>query len=121
MKFATVPIEQVPPVNPLADATEHRPLVLVVDDEAAVVDTLVTILSEHGFAAVAAYDGPDAIETAQIMPPELLVTGVELPGMSGIELADAVKSAVPDCKIVLLSGQASKSDLLGRVSETLKD
>jgi YesN/AraC family two-component response regulator len=55
------------------------------------------------------------------MPPELLVTGVELPGMSGIELADAVKSAVPDCKIVLLSGQASKSDLLGRVSETLKD
>jgi len=120
MKFAAVPIEQVPPVNPLADATEHRPLVLVVNDETAVVDTLVNILSEHGFAAVAAYDGPDAIETAQIMPPEVLVIGAELPGMSEVELADAVKSAAPDCKVVLLSGQASKSELLGRVTETLK-
>jgi CheY-like chemotaxis protein len=120
MKFATVPIEQVPPVKPLADATEYRPLVLVVDDETAVADKLVNILTQNGFAAIAAYDGPDAIETAHIMPPELLITDVELPGMSGIELADAVKSAVPDCKVVLFSGQASQSELLARVSESLK-
>ncbi|MDR3750289.1 MAG: response regulator [Terracidiphilus sp.] len=120
MKFATVPIEQVPPVMPLADVTAHRPLVLVVDDETEVADSLVQILAENGFAAVAAYDGPDAIDTAHIMPPELLVTYIDLPGMSGTELADAVKGAAPDCKVVLLSGPASTSELLVRVSESLK-
>jgi CheY-like chemotaxis protein len=120
MKFATVPIEQVPPLKPDAETTPHRPLVLVVDHKASVADSLVETLTESGYAAVAVYDGPDAIETAQIMPPELLIADIELPGMSGIELAEVVKSTVPDCKIVLLSGQASKSELLARVSESLK-
>jgi CheY-like chemotaxis protein len=120
MNFPIVPIEEVPPEPSHAEATAKRPLVLVVDDEAAVADSLVEILTQNGFAAVAAYDGPDALETAQIMPPELLITDVALPGMSGIELANTVKSAVPDCKIVLLSGHASPSELLTRVSESLK-
>ena len=120
MNFSSVPIEEVPPAPTLAETTAKRPLVLVVDEETAVADSLVEILTQNGFAAVAAYDGADAIETAQIMPPEVLVTGAGSPGMPGMELADTVKSAVPDCKIVLLSGHASRSELLARVSESLK-
>jgi CheY-like chemotaxis protein len=118
--FPTVPIEQVPPCRSLADETAYPPLVLVVDDESASADTLVEILNQNGFAAVAAYDGPSAIETAQIIPPELLIASVELPGMTGIELESTVKSAFPDCKVVLFSGQASTSELLALASESLK-
>jgi CheY-like chemotaxis protein len=103
-----VPLEEVPP----ADTSEYRPVVLVVDDESAIADTLTEILSRSGYAATAAYDGADALETALLTPPELLITDVVLPGMSGIELAITIKRIFPDCKILLFSGQAITSDLM---------
>lgn len=103
-----VPLETVPP----ADTSEYRPVVLVVDDESAIADTLTEILSRSGYAAMAAYDGAEALETALLTPPELLITDVILPGMSGIELAIAVKRIFPDCRILLFSGQAATTDLL---------
>lgn len=105
-----VPLNEVPP----ADTSEYRSVVLVVDDESAIADTLTEILSRSGYAAVAAYDANDALETALLTPPELLITDVVLPGMSGIELAITIKRIFPDCKILLFSGQAATADLLER-------
>jgi DNA-binding response OmpR family regulator len=103
-----VPLSQVPP----ADVSEYRPVVLVVDDESAIADTVTEILTRSGYAATAAYDGNEALETALVTPPELLITDVVLPGMTGIELAITVKRIFPDCKILLFSGQAATSDLM---------
>jgi CheY-like chemotaxis protein len=103
-----VPIDRVPP----ADKSEYRPLVLVVDDESAIADTLTEILSRSGYAAMAAYDGNGALETALLAPPELLITDVILGGMSGIELAITMRRIYPDCKVILFSGQACTADLL---------
>jgi DNA-binding response OmpR family regulator len=103
-----VPIDQVPP----EDTSAYRPVVLVVDDESAIADTLTEILSRSGYAAMTAYDGNDALESALLTPPELLITDVILPGMSGVELAITMRRIFPDCKIILFSGQASTADLL---------
>ena len=103
-----VPLHEVP----AAGTSEFRPVVLVVDDESAIADTLTEILARSGYAAIAAYDGTDALETALVTPPELLITDVVLPGMSGIELATTIKRIFPDCKILLFSGQAATADLL---------
>jgi CheY-like chemotaxis protein len=103
-----VPIDQVPP----AEKLEYRPVVLVVDDESAIADTLAEILSRSGYASMAVYDGYSALETALVAPPEMLITDVILPGMSGIELAITMRRIYPDCKVVLFSGQASTADLL---------
>lgn len=65
-----------------------------------------------GYAAVAAYDGDTALESALLTPPQLLLTDVILPGMNGIELAQTIRRVFPDCKILLFSGQASTVDLL---------
>jgi CheY-like chemotaxis protein len=107
--FPTVPLEDVPASGP---DTQYRPVVLVVDDESVIADTLAEILTRSGYAGVAAYDGDSALETALLMPPEMLITDVVLPGMSGIELAITVRRVFPDCKIILFSGQASTADLL---------
>jgi len=109
-KFPTVPIEKVP--APGSNATQYRPVVLVVDDESVIADTLAEILSRSGYAAMAAYDAEEALETALMMPPELLVTDVVLPGMSGIELSIKMKRIFPDCKVLLFSGQAATSGML---------
>jgi DNA-binding response OmpR family regulator len=90
----------------------YRPAVMVVDDESSIADTLAEILSRSGYAATAAYDGDSALEAALLTPPEMLITDVVLPGMSGIDLAITVKRIFPDCKIILFSGQASTADLL---------
>ncbi len=100
------------PVVSNGHAPSSRPRVLVVDDESAIADTIAKILSLSGFPAVAAYDGNDALETALLRPPELLITDVALPGMNGIELAVTIKRIFPECKILLFSGQASTADLI---------
>jgi CheY-like chemotaxis protein len=97
---------------PVSHATEYRPRVLVVDDETAIADTIAKILTLSGYPAIATYDGNDALETALLNPPELMITDVALPGMNGIELSIMIKRIFPDCKIVLFSGQASTSDLI---------
>ncbi len=110
--FPTVSIKEVPPAESFASPDANRPIVLVVDDESRIADTLAAILSRSGYAAVTAYDGDGALETALLMPPEMLITDVVLPGMNGIDLAIAIKRIFPDCKIILFSGQASTTDLL---------
>ena len=42
----------------------HRPVVLVVDDESVIADTLAEILTRSGYKGVAQYDGDSALETA---------------------------------------------------------
>jgi CheY-like chemotaxis protein len=103
-----VPIDEVPP----ADTSAYRPVILVVDDESVIADTVAAILSRGGYAAMTAYDGEEALETALLTPPEMLITDVILPGMNGIELAITVRRIFPDCKILLFSGQAAAADLL---------
>ncbi len=96
----------------LSHGSEYRPHVLVVDDESMIADTVTKILSLSGYAATATYDGEDALETALLVPPQLLITDVMLPGMNGIELAITMKRIYPECKILLFSGQASTADLM---------
>jgi DNA-binding response OmpR family regulator len=106
--FSPVSINDVP----AADTSEFRPVVLVVDDESAIADTLAEILSRSGYAALTAYDAEEALESAMMTPPEMLITDVVLPGMSGIELGIKMRRMFPDCKILLFSGQAATVDLL---------
>ena len=112
--FPVVSLEGVPAAVPQNSSSKRRPVVLVVDDESAIADTLSEILTLSGYAAMPAYDGEEALETALLMPPELLITDVMLPGMSGIELAISMRRIFPDCRVLLFSGQAATSDLLIR-------
>ncbi|MGA9668047.1 MAG: response regulator [Terracidiphilus sp.] len=111
-RFPTVPIQDVPTSASFNDSKIRRPVVLVVDDESVITDTLAEILNRSGYTAIPAYDAEEALETALLMPPELLLTDVMLPGMSGIELAVRVKRIFPDCKVLLFSGQAATTDML---------
>ncbi len=86
-------------------------LVLVVDDEQIVADTLSLILNQSGFDTRAFYSGETALQIARLLRPDVLVTDVVMNGMSGIELAIQVKAELPDCKIILHSGQAVTGNL----------
>jgi CheY-like chemotaxis protein len=94
--------------------TTAKPKVLVADDERVIADTLVIILNQAGFDAVAAYSGRKAVEMAEEIKPEMLISDVIMPDLSGIEAAIAVRKSLPSCKILLFSGQAATADLLDK-------
>ncbi len=86
--------------------------VLVVDDEHVIADTLAIILNQHGFDATAVYTGTGAVEQARNLHPDLIISDVIMPDMDGIEAAIRIRVFLPDCKILLFSGQAATADLL---------
>lgn len=103
--FQVVPLADVPK-DDYSTLTSKRPVVLVVDDEKIIADTLSMILTKSGFHAVAAYHGLSALEMAKEIHPQLVITDIMMPMMSGIELAMEVTGVFPECRILLFSGQS---------------
>ena len=87
---------------------------LVVDDEQVIADTLQMIFTQEGFDAKAVYSSAAALEQARIFQPDFVVSDVVLPGENGIDTAVAICRFLPNCKVILISGQAATSDMLVR-------
>jgi CheY-like chemotaxis protein len=88
------------------------PRIFVVDDEPVIASTLAAILQMNGFSAKFFTCPLDALTAARLKAPDLLISDVAMPGISGIELAIEMKAQYPACKILLFSGQAATVDLL---------
>lgn len=88
----------------------HR--VFVVDDEPLIASTVGLILSQQGFEVTTFTNPLKALEAIQMRPPDLLLTDVVMPELSGIELAIVIRETCPSCKVLLISGQLATSDML---------
>ena len=87
--------------------------ILVVDDSALVLDMVVKILEAEHFHVLSADGGPAALQLAgeYTQRIDLLLSDVEMPGMSGPDLGEALKGARPDMHVMLMSG-AENGNLL---------
>ncbi|MFC5862716.1 response regulator [Acidicapsa dinghuensis] len=94
-----------------------RRRVFVVDDESIIAVTLATILQKNGYNAISYTDPAKALTAIHENPPDLLITDVMMPRLSGVDLAIAVRKSFPKCKILLFSGQAATVGLLQEASE----
>jgi len=110
LNFEVVPLSQVPAKFPIPEIAA-LPVVLVVDDEPLIANTLVAILRKQNYAATAAYNAEEALAIARIIPPDYLITDILMPRMSGIDLAIAIKESTPDCKVLLFSGHVNVTQL----------
>jgi CheY-like chemotaxis protein len=94
----------------IADSTD-LPRVLIADDERIVADTLRTILNRSGFEAASVYGGQDALDMARVWPPEIFLSDVVMPEVSGIEAAIQICKMIPECRVLLISGNAEMHHL----------
>jgi CheY-like chemotaxis protein len=89
----------------------EAPRVFVVDDEPTIRETLAAILYNEGYEAIPFADGAMALSAAAEESPDLLITDVMMPVMSGVDLAIHFENLYPESKILLISAAAT-SDLL---------
>jgi CheY-like chemotaxis protein len=92
--------------------SRQAPRVFVVDDEPVIASTLAAILRMHGFSAKFFTSPLEALTAARAKSPDLLISDVEMPGLSGIDLAIQMRAQFPACKILLFSGQPATLDLV---------
>jgi DNA-binding response OmpR family regulator len=88
--------------------------VLVVDDEKDLVDLISYNLARGGYEVLTAYDGKDALETAQREVPDLVVLDLMLPGLDGTEVARRLKadSRTAGIPIVMLTAKGEETDVV---------
>ncbi|MFZ0691465.1 MAG: response regulator, partial [Acidobacteriaceae bacterium] len=74
---------------------QAKPRVLVADDERVIADTLAIILNQAGFDATAVYSGEKAVEMAQILRPDMLISDVIMTDLNGIDAAIQIRALLP--------------------------
>jgi len=84
--------------------------VLVVEDEEALLKLAVRVLARNGYVVHQALDGSDALRIIEQHegPIHLLLTDVVMPGLSGKDLARSVREALPNIKVLYVSGYAGE-------------
>ena len=80
--------------------------ILVIDDEPDILDVMVLILSDQGYRVTTASDGLSGLEQCQRTPPHILITDIRMPGMTGIEVLEAVKRFDPEIEIIVCTAFA---------------
>jgi CheY-like chemotaxis protein len=82
---------------------------LVVDDSMLIRYTVCRFLEERGFAVESATNGAEALQILERVRPDLIVTDMQMPKMSGSELITALKKnpATSGIPIIIVAGRAS--------------
>jgi DNA-binding NarL/FixJ family response regulator len=89
---------------------------LVVDDHPLTRAALVGLLEQHRFPVVGeAEDGPQAVESARRLQPDLVLLDLTMPGGGGLEALPKVRAASPDSEVVVLTASGTEDDLLAAI------
>ena len=93
------------------------PKVLVVDDERAILDTVEILLRGEGFDASVAHSGREALERFDELSPDVVLTDIRMPGVTGLDLLEAVRQRDPEVPVILMTAQASLQSAVKAVNQ----
>ncbi len=93
-------------------ARQSKPLVLVVEDEAALATMLRYNLEKKGFRVTEAGDGPEALTCIAETPPDLVLLDWMLPALSGLEVCRQIRRrpATRDLPVIMLTARVEEQD-----------
>jgi CheY-like chemotaxis protein len=98
--------------DPRPDRRKRGRRVLVVDDNTDAAESLADLVRMLGHSVEVTYDGATAIEKVRGNPPDVVLCDIGLPGMSGYEVAKALRaSALEGMQIIAVSGYAQPEDV----------
>jgi len=98
------------------DASGLKPSVLIVDDESGILDSLNILLRNEGFAPRLAHGGKEGLEKISEMSPDIVLTDIRMPHVSGVEILAAAREADPDVPVILMTAQATLQSAMQAVN-----
>ena len=84
---------------------DFAPRVLLVDDEPLLLQTLSAILEAHNFVCRTATDGFQALRLLRETPPDIIISDLRMPIMSGFELLAIIRRRFPQIAVIVISGE----------------
>ena len=102
------------PAPPQARATPPagRPRVLVADDEASVRDLLSKTLALAEYDVDVAADGRSAVERLRILPYDLLITDLKMPGVDGLAVIREARRLKADIPVIIITGFSTEASAI---------
>ena len=97
--------------------TVNSPSVLVVDDEQGILDVIRMLLSNNGFRAHTAHGGRAGIEQLHAIQPDIVISDIRMPDVSGTDVLSAVRTAFPETPVILMTAQATLQSAMHAVNE----
>ncbi|HEY9676503.1 MAG TPA: response regulator transcription factor [Drouetiella sp.] len=95
--------------------------VMLVDDDATIIETLEFNLKRHGFSVTACNRGADALAKFDQLSPSLVILDWMLPDMIGPEICKLIRSRSSDVPILMLTGRSSPADVATGLSAGADD
>lgn len=82
-------------------------LVLVVEDETILADSISIYLERHAYASAVARSGEEALRMAEEASPDVAVMDIRLPGINGLEVLRRLRDVSPGTEVIMMTGHAS--------------
>jgi len=89
-----------------------KPRILVIDDEAAIRDSLRMILEYEHYEFLGAASGPEGISLIKRDTPDLVVLDIKMPGMSGLETLAEIRKVDEAVPVAMISGHGTITDAM---------
>jgi excisionase family DNA binding protein len=102
--------------RPAQPPVPGRPRVLVVDDEAAIRDLLSKTLALAEYDIDLAADGRNAIERLRIIPYDLLITDLKMPGVDGLAVIREARRLKADIPVIIITGFSTEASAIEAVN-----
>lgn len=93
------------------------PTVLVVDDETGILQTLEILLRAEGFTPHVVQGGKAALERIPELSPDIVLSDVRMPQVTGVEVLAAARAHDPDVPVILMTAQATLQTAMQAVNE----
>lgn len=84
-----------------------EPVVLIVDDEGSIRQSLSDIFRDEGYYVLTSSSGEEAVELVKEHNPDLILLDIWLPGIDGIQTLEEIKGLKPDIPIIMISGHGN--------------
>lgn len=99
-----------------ADVPEARPTILIVDDDRSVLTLMGEMVAAFGYRPIAVSDGAAALGEIAKDRVDLVISDINMPGISGLELLGRVKEELPGIPVFLMSGDRGALVMAARTS-----
>jgi excisionase family DNA binding protein len=109
-------VRPVPTAARVAPPATGRPRVLVVDDEATIRDLLAKTLALAEYDVDLAPDGRNALERLRIIPYDLLITDLKMPGVDGLAVIREARRLKADIPVIIITGFSTEASAIEAVN-----